>query len=208
MYLLLAGFTPFCGHTREEIIEAALKGEVQFSHPNWKKVSADAKKLITLLLNYDSEKRITADQALHHPWVLKYGVQEDVSATELKSVYNNLKNSNAQLVFQRAVLSYLASQQMQYKEEDNIRRMFSFLDCDKDGQLSKQDLIQGFSKVVKDQARLRKEIEQIVKNIDMDHNMQIDYNEFLVANLNIDSALTPENLKQAFEFFDEVWFSL
>jgi len=205
MYLLLSGFPPFYGHSREEIIASAMAGDVQFSHPNWKKVSSDAKKLILQLLNYDPSKRLTAAQALHHPWVAKHDTHESVTVADLRRVFTNLRNFKVQLVFQQTVLSYLASQQMQFEEENNIRKIFTYLDKDKDGQLSKNDLIQGFSKVVNDKARMIKDIDMIMKNTDIDHNMLIDYNEFLVANLHIESALTKENLTRAFEFFDEVF---
>lgn len=204
MYLLLAGFPPFYGHSREEIIKAAMAGKVEFSHPNWKRVSADAKKLIIQLLTYDPEKRISAARALQHPWILKNAVQDNVSSHDLRNIVCNLKSFKVQLVFQQSVLSYLASQQMQYEEENNIRKYFSFLDYDKDGQLSKQDLAHGLARLCSDKCRVNKEVEQIMKNVDVDRNMFIDYNEFLVANLHIDHAITNANLRQAFNFFDEV----
>ncbi len=213
MYLLLSGVLPFCVRSREEII-AATAGKVEFFHPNWKRVSADAKQLILQLLTYDPTKRISAAKALQHPWIIKNAAPDQVSSLDLCNIVSNLKNFKVQLVFQQTVLSYLASQQMQYDEENNIRRFFSFLDFDKDGRLSKQDLVHGLSRVCTNKYRVIKEVEHIMKNMDVDHNMLIDYNgsspsvtsriEFLVANLHIDHAITTSSLRQAFAFFDEV----
>ena len=204
LYLLLAGFPPFYGHSREEIITAAAKGKVEFYHPNWNKVSSMAKELIISLLKYNPKERISISEALRHPWVCKYGIQHSISSSELKKVFMNMKNFRIQMLFQRSVLSYLASQRIKFEEESTMKRIFTFLDYDKDGYLSKKDLINGFSKIVKDVDKLTKDVDLIVSNVAMESSVTISYNEFLVANLNVDLIINQTNLRKAFEFFDQV----
>eukprot|EP00826_Nyctotherus_ovalis_P065644 TRINITY_DN9653_c0_g1_i6.p3 TRINITY_DN9653_c0_g1~~TRINITY_DN9653_c0_g1_i6.p3 ORF type:complete len:211 (+),score=63.37 TRINITY_DN9653_c0_g1_i6:1255-1887(+) len=204
MYLLLAGFPPFYGHVREEILKAAAKGRVEFYHPNWNKVSPAAKELILSLLKYNPKERMSITEALKHPWVSKYGVQHSVSISELKKAFTSMKSFRMQMFFQQSVLSYLASQHMKVEEEYKMRRVFAFLDCDRDGQLCKTDLINGFSRIVKDIDKLTKDVDQIISNVSMESSLKINYNEFLVANLNIEQLMSQVNLRKAFDFFDQV----
>jgi calcium/calmodulin-dependent protein kinase (CaM kinase) II len=44
-------------------------GAYDFPSPEWDSVTQDAKNLINQMLVLDPKKRITADQALKHPWI-------------------------------------------------------------------------------------------------------------------------------------------
>ncbi len=176
MYLLLVGFPPFTGRTRDEVVASVIKGKAEFSHPNWNKVSEEAKELIQLLLAYDPKTRISAGAALKHKWIQKHVKQVKVRISGLRHAIENLKSFRVQMVFQQAVLSYIASQQMRSDDEIRVRELYTFLDVDKDGQVSKQDLIQGFMKLYGDMKKAKREAEIIFKNIDLDRNMCIGYN--------------------------------
>ena len=45
------------------------KGRFQFHAKYWDHISEGAKQLIAGMLTVDVDKRLTIDQALHHPWV-------------------------------------------------------------------------------------------------------------------------------------------
>jgi len=68
-YLLLCGFPPFYGETLPEVFEQIMKAEYDFPEPYWTEISKEAKDLIGKLLVVDASKRLTATQALKHPWV-------------------------------------------------------------------------------------------------------------------------------------------
>lgn len=204
LYLLLAGFPPFYGHTREEVLAAAVKGKVEFYHPNWNKVSSLAKHLILSLLKYDPKERMSMAEALRHPWVGRHRTQHSVSLSELRHVFTSMKSFKMQMFFQQSVLSYLASQHAKAEEECKMRRVFGFLDCDRDGVLCKADLVGGFSRIVKDAEKLAKDVDQIIDNVSMESSLKISYNEFLVANLNVEQLMSQVNLRKAFDFFDQV----
>lgn len=61
MYILLCGYPPF--EPEEGIIE------LEFPSPEWDNISQSVKDVITLLLDNDSKKRLTAEELLKHPWV-------------------------------------------------------------------------------------------------------------------------------------------
>lgn len=65
LYILFVGFRPF--QTRDDIKH----GYFRFSHARWKRVSVQAKDLITKMLVVDPEKRFTVEQCLAHPWMQK-----------------------------------------------------------------------------------------------------------------------------------------
>lgn len=69
LYILLSGMQPFSG-TEEQIFEKIVNADYNFKSPMWRSVSNSAKDLICKLLELSSDKRLTAEQALRHPWVV------------------------------------------------------------------------------------------------------------------------------------------
>ena len=68
MYLLLSGSYPFDGKSNREIFRQILRCKVEFNQYNWLFVSATARDLIYHMLNSNPLTRITAAEALKHPW--------------------------------------------------------------------------------------------------------------------------------------------
>ena len=67
MYGLLSGMLPFPDlETTEETHRNILNCRYAMRGPEWDSVSATAKNLVSRLLTYDANKRITAGEALHH----------------------------------------------------------------------------------------------------------------------------------------------
>jgi calcium-dependent protein kinase len=211
MHLILSGVPPFTCTSKEELLNAAMLGRIEFAQPSWKRISAEAKGLVQQLLTYDPSKRISAACALKHPWIQHNTKQIQVRVADLRRAIENLRFFKVQMVLQHAVLSYIASQQMTLEEETHLRDIYSFLDRDKDGQISRQDLTLGFYDFYKDMNKAKKDADLIMKNIDIHHTRFIGYNgtmsgrplEFLMANLRLQQAFSDEKLKQAFEFYDE-----
>lgn len=70
-YMMLSGSPPFNGKTDKDIFQAILEGKFSFPEKKWSHISDEAKDLVSKLLEYDPEKRISARQALSHPWILR-----------------------------------------------------------------------------------------------------------------------------------------
>ncbi|XP_069840863.1 phosphorylase b kinase gamma catalytic chain, liver/testis isoform isoform X1 [Dendropsophus ebraccatus] len=68
MFTLLAGSPPFWHRRQMLMLRMIMDGRYQFSSPEWDDRSATAKDLISRLLEGSPEKRLTADQALQHPF--------------------------------------------------------------------------------------------------------------------------------------------
>ena len=66
-------------------------GKYDIEHGVWKSVSKEAKDLIKKLLTYDPAERISAEQALKHPWIAdRNSLQVDQQVAE--QALNNFMN--------------------------------------------------------------------------------------------------------------------
>ncbi|XP_066921122.1 calcium/calmodulin-dependent protein kinase type IV-like [Clytia hemisphaerica] len=70
-YIMLCGYEPFYSDAddNKEMFRKILKCEFKFDSPWWDEVSINAKDLVMRLIVLEPEKRLTAKQALEHPWV-------------------------------------------------------------------------------------------------------------------------------------------
>lgn len=68
-YILLCGYPPFNGDTDKEIFDSIKRGMLDFSHRSWSTKSGTAKDFIKSLLRMEPKKRLTAQEALMHPWI-------------------------------------------------------------------------------------------------------------------------------------------
>ncbi|KAF9597832.1 hypothetical protein IFM89_021917 [Coptis chinensis] len=68
-YILLCGSRPFWARTESGIFRAVLKADPSFEEAPWPSLSSDARDFVKGLLNKDFRKRLTAAQALSHPWL-------------------------------------------------------------------------------------------------------------------------------------------
>jgi phosphorylase kinase gamma subunit len=69
MYTLLAGFPPFWHRKQLMMLRNIMDGKYEFVSPEWDIISDSAKDLISKLLVTDPGKRLTATEALNHPFL-------------------------------------------------------------------------------------------------------------------------------------------
>jgi calcium-dependent protein kinase len=69
LYILLAGKMPFGGRRDTEVLRNVEKATYNISGREWRYISKSAKDLITKMLNPDFKARISAEEALQHPWM-------------------------------------------------------------------------------------------------------------------------------------------
>ncbi|KAF7147389.1 hypothetical protein RHSIM_Rhsim03G0036500 [Rhododendron simsii] len=71
-YILLCGSRPFWARSESGIFRAVLKADPSFDEAPWPSLSSEAIDFVKRLLNKDYRKRMTASQALSHPWLANY----------------------------------------------------------------------------------------------------------------------------------------
>ncbi|XP_023771739.1 CDPK-related kinase 4 isoform X2 [Lactuca sativa] len=88
-YILLCGSRPFYGRTESGIFRSVVRADLNLNGTPWPSVSLEAKDFVKRLLNKDHRKRMTASQALTHPWLKeeKHGVPLDIMVYKLVKLY-------------------------------------------------------------------------------------------------------------------------
>ncbi|XP_042192842.1 calcium/calmodulin-dependent protein kinase type II subunit gamma isoform X14 [Callorhinchus milii] len=69
LYILLVGYPPFWDEDQHKLYQQIKAGAYDFPSPEWDTVTPEAKNLINQMLTINPAKRITAPEALKHPWV-------------------------------------------------------------------------------------------------------------------------------------------
>jgi len=85
-YILLCGYPPFNGRTDEEVFEAICRGRCHFSKRDWSGVSWEGRDFVRRLLQKEPEKRMTAQQALEHPWIRKHADDDEEMRDDRSSI--------------------------------------------------------------------------------------------------------------------------
>lgn len=105
LYILLSGRPPFDGKDDREIVRKVRIGHYDLNSkksftilflnlaPEFKYVSKEAIDLLKKMLTYDPERRISAEEALRHPWITKKAHEEIDNEATLNAL-TNLKNFN------------------------------------------------------------------------------------------------------------------
>ncbi len=65
-----------------------------FIVPEFKYVSRDALDILKKMMTYDPERRISAEEALKHPWIAKKAYEETDNEATFKAL-KNLRDFNA-----------------------------------------------------------------------------------------------------------------
>lgn len=108
LYILLCGSPPFNGQTDEQIFRKVRQGSYSFANKAWSTRSQESMDLINKMLVVDPNKRISAAQALQHPWIKK-AAHEKINSTETELALSNLKNFRADQKMQQAALTFIVS---------------------------------------------------------------------------------------------------
>ncbi|KAL7542239.1 hypothetical protein ACHAWF_007123 [Thalassiosira exigua] len=82
-YILLCGYPPFNGTNSEQTHRAVLRGRYSFPAEEWQGVSREAMDFVVRLLQMDPRRRMTAKEALEHPWIVEHAdIDEAMSEDE------------------------------------------------------------------------------------------------------------------------------
>ncbi|KAF9116954.1 hypothetical protein BGX27_008102 [Mortierella sp. AM989] len=85
-YFLLCGYTPFDRQNSTDEINAILHAEYQFEPKEyWRDVSESAKAFVNGLLTVDPNRRMTAEQALQHPWLTQIPQMDQQQSQEIST---------------------------------------------------------------------------------------------------------------------------
>ncbi|XP_070841853.1 serine/threonine-protein kinase H1-like [Chaetodon trifascialis] len=89
-YIVLSGSMPFEDDSRTRLYRSIVRGKYSFHGDPWPSVSNLAKDFIRRLLPLDPTARLTADQAIHHPWVVTMAASSSMRNLH-RSISQNLR---------------------------------------------------------------------------------------------------------------------
>uniref|UniRef100_A0A8C7YIK3 calcium/calmodulin-dependent protein kinase n=1 Tax=Oryzias sinensis TaxID=183150 RepID=A0A8C7YIK3_9TELE len=93
LYILLVGYPPFWDEDQHKLYQQIKAGAYDFPSPEWDTVTPEAKNLINQMLTINPAKRITAEQALKHPWVCVKSMFETVECLRKFNARRKLKGA-------------------------------------------------------------------------------------------------------------------
>lgn len=218
-YLLLSGKVPFAGESDADILKEVMHGKkVDLESGPWRKVSAGAKSFIRGVLERDVGLRMTAVQALNHPWLRREGSALDfedlVDAAGIAAIHAFAKYGRMRKLALRAVAGVVADSGVMI---DDLKFQFQVMDQGKDQTISKEELQSALEKTT--WKHTDREIKELLDSIhcytygpfrQASTGAKIDYHEFLAASLSMkqlekkiqDKEQWEKILREAFGFFD------
>lgn len=210
-FMLLSGKAPFDADKDEDITRKVLSAAVpNINEPSkasvWSSVSSDCKDFVLSLLKKDPTKRLTARDALQHPWIKsildlthKIHSEESKSSHMINdSILERLKNFTKYKELKRLAMEVIAYS-LDHNEIKELTDLFEHIDSDHDGYIGLDELVDA----LQDYENLdRSEIEKIFEALDEEHNGKVHVNEFVAGALQARYHLEEHFLHEAFERLD------
>ncbi|XP_077468752.1 calcium/calmodulin-dependent protein kinase type II subunit gamma isoform X3 [Stigmatopora argus] len=127
LYILLVGYPPFWDEDQHKLYQQIKAGAYDFPSPEWDTVTPEAKNLINQMLTINPAKRITADQAIKHPWVCQRSTV--ASMVHRQETVECLRKFNARRKLKGAILTtmlvsrnFSACKTLLNKKSDGVKK--------------------------------------------------------------------------------------
>nr|GLL47520.1 CDPK-related kinase 1-like isoform X1 [Ipomoea trifida] len=201
-YIILSGSRPFWARTESGIFRAVLKIDPSFDEAPWTTLSSDAVDFVKRLLNKDYRKRLTAAQALSHPWLAGHHdvkIPLDLIIYKLVKVY--IYSSSLRKAALRALAKTLTIPQLAY-----LKEQFTLLGPSKNGNISLQNFKMAVTKNSTDAMKDSRVLE-FVSTVSSLQYRKLDFEEFCAAAISVHQLEGMESWEQharrGYEFFEK-----
>ncbi|XXG86553.1 hypothetical protein AAC387_Pa11g1422 [Persea americana] len=201
-YILLCGSRPFWARTESGIFRAVLKADPSFDESPWPSLSSEAKDFVKRLLNKDSRKRMTAAQALCHPWIRNHSdvkIPLDIVIFRLMKAY--MRSSPLRKAALRALSKTLTLDELFY-----LKEQFALLEPNKNGCISLESIRMALTKNGTD-AMKESRVHDFLASLNSLQYRKMDFEEFCAAALSVHQLEGLDRWEQharcAFEFFEK-----
>ncbi|KAK8471584.1 hypothetical protein PHAVU_003G261700 [Phaseolus vulgaris] len=202
-YILLSGRRPFWDKTEDGIFKEVLRKKPDFHRKPWTTISNAAIDFVKKLLVKDPRARLTAAQALSHPWVREGGEASEIpiDISVLSNMRQFVKYSRLKQFALRALASTLNEEELA-----DLKDQFDAIDVDKNGSISLEEMRQALAKDLPWKLKEPRVLE-ILQAIDSNTDGLVDFSEFVAATLHVhqledDSDKWQLRSQAAFEKFD------
>ncbi|KAF9622678.1 hypothetical protein IFM89_032599 [Coptis chinensis] len=201
-YILLCGSRPFWARTESGIFRAVLKADPSFDEPPWPSLSSEAKDFVKRLLNKDPRKRMTAPQAISHPWIRNYSdvkVPLDILIFKLMKTY--MRSSSLRKAALRALSKTLTVNELFY-----LKEQFALLEPNKSGTINLENIKTALTKIATD-AMKESRVLDFLPSLNALQYRRMDFEEFCAAALSVHQLealdLWEQHARCAYELFEK-----
>jgi calcium-dependent protein kinase len=213
-FMLISGMKPFWGSTKAEIVNAIRQSKYDFEAPVWKLVSVHAKSFVEALLTKEPVNRLTARDALKHPWLMPPSARRSLRSKQKSSEltgHNSIVLSPTQHDILESIVGYgdtsefykLAMHAIARRSSSHdlvkLRELFEKIDTNHDGHV----MFGEFREALEATGLFRPhQISSLFRNVDYDATHRIKYLEFLAATIETQGRLDEQTLAEAFDDLD------
>ena len=205
LYMFIVGHAPFDGCDDDEITTNIQRGVYRKNDRRWIKASKEVKDLIQKLLTYRPSQRLTAIQALNHPWFKITDsniLYDNVPKGDIISCIKNLLTYNINNKLEELFLAYIIHNIPRNKDAKSAIKLFKLVNENKDGKLQKNELKKTLLNFVTEAFLIQNDFDEKFEMMDGNNKGYINYEEFLRASLDRKKILTDKILHYAFNYFD------
>ena len=205
LYMFIVGHAPFDGCDDDEITTNIQRGIYRKNDRRWIKASKEVKDLIQKLLTYRPSQRLSAIQALNHPWFKITDsniLYDNVPKGDIISCIKNLLTYNINNKLEELFLAYIIHNIPRNKDAKSAIKLFKLVNENKDGKLQKNELKKTLLNFVTEAFLIQNDFDEKFEMMDGNNKGYINYEEFLRACLDRKKILTDKILNYAFNYFD------
>lgn len=201
LYVMLSGEYPYVAHSVRSIRKKICLDDPEFKGALWDKVSADAKGFISKMLV--KRNRPSPMELLKDKWILPDGgtaTEEVIEPTVTRRLH---EFSSLDKLQKLAAQTMVANMPMDALE--GLTQLFKSFDKDNSGHISINELRIGLKKMhlqVGAKQKTEEELDGIIKDLDVDGNGQISYEEFVAATIHLAKLETDDRIYEVFKQFD------
>jgi len=197
-FILLMGYMPFTG-SDEQVKASIAAGRYRIDQARWSKLSENSRIFVKALLVVDPNERLSAEQALKHPWIEE---RNSVRVTEESDLDDGIVTSLVDFArvshFRRACMSMMAWT-LSNQERAEVRKAFMELDTDKSGTITMYELKSVLAQRV---SMSDGQMLQIFDALDTNNKEQVNYSDFLAAMMASRISANEDVVVAAFKRFD------
>jgi len=197
-YILNIGTMPFAGSSDQELKNVICEGAISWPEPLPKNMSPELQDLISKLLEVDPAKRLSAEEALKHPWleIRDRKVSKEQDAQQMGAdVLDAFASFSGSSKFRRHVLG-MCAWSLSNDQRAHLRDAFEAIDTDHTGTISLAELKQALEQ---NNCMESSQSDELFSGLHME---QIDYSDFLAAMLSSRIAAHESTIRNAFRRFD------
>jgi len=200
LFMMLCGRPPFDAKTGndEDIFRVIIKGNYRMDDNEWLDVSSECKDLVRKLLQKKPNKRITASQALKHPWISEsHNVPFSPKKLNTRSWVDNVHKFTKFPKLKQTAIEMIAFS-LSLTELKDLRREFEKIDTDNKGVINLEAFLKSTAgKMAPETAK------DIFTKLDASESGFITFSEFTSAALSKKVFMDENHIVEIFSKLDD-----